>query len=97
MACFLVVATRRAAARNSLRSWLNPELAADPLPLLFAGGDAAASVGGLVDPFPPFRAELFSGGKGFVVTCGVVMTGIVSEGEPAAPPSAAEDPFSEVG
>ena len=27
MACFLVVATRRAAVRNSLRSWLNPELA----------------------------------------------------------------------
>ena len=30
----LGVATRRAAVRNSLRSWLNPELAADPLPLL---------------------------------------------------------------
>jgi hypothetical protein len=34
MACFLVVATRRAAVRNSLRSWLNPDLPGDPLPLL---------------------------------------------------------------
>ena len=34
MACFLVVATRRAAVRNSLRSWLKPEL---PLPLLGVG------------------------------------------------------------
>ena len=30
MACSLVVATRRAAVRNSFRSWLNPELPADP-------------------------------------------------------------------
>src|SRR5208283_5666860 len=43
IACFLVVATRRAAVRNSLRSWLNPEAVADPLPLLLAGGEAAAS------------------------------------------------------
>jgi len=34
MACFLVVATRRATVRNSLPSWLNLEAAADPLPLL---------------------------------------------------------------
>jgi hypothetical protein len=41
MACFLVVATRPGAVRNSLQSWLNPELAADPFPLLCAGVEAA--------------------------------------------------------
>ena len=70
IACFFVVATRRAAVRNSFRSWLNLELPADPLPLLLARGEAAASVGGLADPFPLARAELFSGGKGFIVDCG---------------------------
>ena len=97
MACFLVVATRRAAVRNSLRSWLNPELPDDPLPFLLAGGEARASVGGLADPFPPFRAELFSVGEGFIVDCGAVAAGIVSEGEPAAAPSAAEEPFTDAG
>jgi hypothetical protein len=48
IACFLVVATRRAAVRNSLRSWLNPELATAPLALLLAGGEAAASPEGVV-------------------------------------------------
>jgi hypothetical protein len=61
MACFLFVATRRAAVRNSLRSWLNPELTADPFPLLGAGGEAAPSVGGLPDPFPPSGTQLLSG------------------------------------
>ena len=70
MACFLAVATRRAAVRNSLRSWLNPELPADPLPLLFAGGEAVLSVGPLADPLPPARVGLFSGGEGFHVGCG---------------------------
>jgi len=50
MACFLAVAKRRAAVRNPLRSRLDPDPAADPLPLLLAGGGAAASVGGLADP-----------------------------------------------
>jgi hypothetical protein len=59
MACFLAVATRRAAVRNSLRSWLNPELPADPLPLLGAGTEAAASVGGLADPFPRVGGVVF--------------------------------------
>lgn len=40
MGCFLLVATRRATVKNSLRSWLNPEPGADPLPLLPAGGGA---------------------------------------------------------
>jgi hypothetical protein len=97
MACFLAVATRRAAVRKSLRSLLNPELEADPLPLLLAGGEAAALVGGLADPFPPFRAEQFSGGKGFVVTCDVVTAGIASKGEPVAVPSEAEEPFTDAG
>jgi len=97
MACFLVVATRRAAVSKSLRSWLNPELAADPLPLLCAGGEAAPSVGGLPDPFPPVGAVLFSGGEGFILGCGAVATGIVSEGETAAAPSLAEEPFTDAG
>jgi hypothetical protein len=53
MACFLVVATRRAAVRNSLRSWLNPEPAAEPLPLLGEGEENVPQVRGLADPFPP--------------------------------------------
>jgi hypothetical protein len=53
MACFLVVATRRAAVRNSLRSWLNPELAADPLPLLGAEEEGVPSAGDLAIPPSP--------------------------------------------
>src|SRR5271157_2246513 len=94
MACFLVVATRRAAVRNSLRSWLNPEPAADPLPLLCSGGEAARSAGGLPDPFSPFRGVLFSGGDGFIVGCGATAAAIASEGEPAAAPSAATGPHA---
>jgi len=68
MACFLVVATRRATVRNSLRSWLNPEAAAGPLPLLCMGGEAAASAGGVVDLFPPFGVALFAGNEGFAIS-----------------------------
>jgi hypothetical protein len=50
---------RRAAVRNLLRSWLNPELVADPLLLLGAGGEVGQSANGLADPFPPFRAVVF--------------------------------------
>jgi hypothetical protein len=53
MACFLVVATRRAAVRKSLRSWLNPELAADPLPMLGAGEGGLPQARGLADASPP--------------------------------------------
>jgi hypothetical protein len=59
IACFLVVAKRRAAVRNSLRSWLNPEL---PLPLLDAGGEVARSALALADPFPPETLVPFAGG-----------------------------------
>ncbi len=97
MACFLVMATRRAAVRNSLLSWLNPKLASDPLPLLLAGGDAAPSVGDLPDSFPPFGAVPLSKDEGFIVGCGAVAAGSVSEGEPAAEPSAAEEVFTEAG
>ena len=69
MACFLVVATRRAAVRKSLRSWLNPELAAEPFPLLCVGGEATASASGLPDPFPSAGAVLFSGRECSVVCC----------------------------
>jgi len=68
MACFLVVATRRATVRNSLRSWLNPEAVADPLPLLCAGGEAALSAGGVADLFPPFGVALFAGNEGFAIS-----------------------------
>jgi len=97
MACFLVVATRRAAVRNSLRSWLNAELATDPLPLLGAGGEAGRSALGLANPFPPARRVLFSAGEGFIVGCGAAAAGRVSEGEPAAAASAAEEPFTDSG
>src|SRR5208337_5447187 len=60
MACFLVVAARRAAVRNSLRSWLNPEL---PLPLLGAGEEVYPLACGLADPFPPETPEPFPGGR----------------------------------
>ena len=68
MACFLVVATRRATARNSLRSWLNSEPVADPLPLMCAGGEAAPLAGGVVDLFPPFGVALFAGNAGFGIS-----------------------------
>ena len=43
MACFLVMATRRAVVRNSLRSRLNPDL---PLPLLGAGEEGGPNDSG---------------------------------------------------
>ena len=67
MPCFLVVATRRAAVRNSLRSWLNPEPAADPFPLLLPGVGVAPSAGGLVDPFLPVGEVLFTGDEVVVI------------------------------
>ena len=60
MACFLVVATRRAAVRNSLRSWLNPEL---PLPLLGAGEEGVPQACGLATPFPPEVLVPFPGAE----------------------------------
>ena len=47
MACFLVVATRHAAVRNLLPSWLNPEL---PLPLSGAGEEGIPQVSGFGKP-----------------------------------------------
>ena len=57
IACLLFVATRRAAVRNSLRSWLNPEL---PLPLLGAGEAVFPLACRLSLPFhqkPCFRSQ----------------------------------------
>jgi hypothetical protein len=62
IACFLVVGTRRAAVRNSLRSWLNPELAGDPLPLLGAGEVGGPQRRDLANPFPPETLAPFAGG-----------------------------------
>jgi len=89
MACFLVVATRRAIVRNSLRSWLNPEALADPLPLLCAGGEAAPSAGGMVDLFPPFGVVLFAGNEGFAISFDAVAPS-TSGLTDAFPPFAAE-------
>jgi len=94
IAWFLVVATRRATVRNSLRSWLNPELAADPLPLLGAGVEGVPQALGLATAFPPFGTELLSGSEGFVTGWGAVAAGSVSEGEPGMTPSVAEEPFT---
>jgi hypothetical protein len=58
---------------------LNPEPAAEPFPLLCAGGATPTSPGGLPDPFPPFGAVPLSKDEGFVVGCGAVAAGSVSE------------------
>jgi hypothetical protein len=60
----LVVATRRAAVRNSLRSWLKPKLAADPLPLLGADEQGVPQACGLAIPIPPETLEPFPPGGG---------------------------------
>ena len=97
MACFLVVATRRAAVRNSFRSWLNPELPADPLPLLGAGDEAGRSALGLADPFAAETLEPFAGGGVSLGEFGEALPGVVSAGEAASVDSTAEGPFSGVG
>ena len=68
--CFLVVATRRAAVRNSLRSWLTPEVAADPLPFLGAGGEADLLAGALAELFPPTAAVPFPGEEDYTAGFG---------------------------
>jgi hypothetical protein len=97
IACLLVVATRRAAVRNSLRSWLNPELAADPLPLLGAGGEAGRSALGLADPFPPESLGPFPWGGVSLGEFDGALSGIASVGEAASLGSVAEEPFSDGG
>ena len=95
MACFLVVATRRAAVRKSLRSWLNPGLAADPLPLLGAGEEGVAQARGLANPFPPETLEPFArGGPGEFTRA---LARVVSVGESGSGDSVAEEPFSDGG
>ena len=78
MACFLVVATRRAAVRNSLRSWLNPEL---PLPLLGAGEEGVPLAGGLAIPFPPETLVPFPGGGVSLGEFDGALPGVGSVGE----------------
>ena len=97
MACFLAVATRRAAVRNSLRSWLNPELEADPLPLLGAGVDGIPLARGLANPFPPETLVPFAGGGVSRGEFDGALPGVVSVGEAASVGSVAEGPFSDVG
>ena len=57
--CFLDVATRRATVKNSLRSWLNPEAAADPLLFLCTGGEGGLPAGGLAEMSTPAAAVPF--------------------------------------
>jgi hypothetical protein len=61
MACFLVVPMRRAAVRNSFRSWLNPGHATDPLPWLVAGEEGVPQARGLANPFPAEALAPFPG------------------------------------
>ena len=98
MACFLVVATRRAAVRNSLRSWLKPELEADPFPLLCAGGMAGVPPAfDLADPFPPETLVPFPGGGASPGEFDGALPGVVSVREAPSVGSVAEDPFSDGG
>ena len=78
MACFLVVATRRATVRNSLRSWLNPKALADPLPLLCAASEVVLFAGGLADPFPPAEAVPFPDEEGCAAGFGAFAEGVAS-------------------
>jgi hypothetical protein len=96
IACFLVVATRRAAVRNSLRSLLNPELAADPLPLLGAGEGGVPQTCGLANPFPPQALEPFPGGDVSRGEFDGAVPGVASAGETGSVDSAGEEPFSAV-
>ena len=88
MGCFLVVATRRAAVRKSLRSWFNPGLAADPLPLVGAGSEpdplTGGLVGGLADPFPPETLVPFPGAGVSPGEFDGALPGVVSAGEGAS-------------
>jgi hypothetical protein len=80
-----------------LRSWLNPELAADPLPLLGAGETEVPQPLGLATPFPPETLEPFPGGGVSVGEFDEVLPGIVSAGEAASLGSGAVEPFLEAG
>jgi hypothetical protein len=97
MACFLVVATRRAAVRNSLRSRLNPELSADPLPLLGAGDEGGPLACGLANPFPPETLVPFPGGGVSPGEFDGTLPGVVSVGKTASVDSVVEEPFTDAG
>jgi hypothetical protein len=94
MACFFVVATRRAVVRNSLRSWLKPEL---PFPLVGAEGEEDRSALGLGDPFPPETLDPFPGGGVSPGKFDGALSGAVCVGEAASVGSVAEEPFSDGG
>ena len=97
MACFLVVATRHAAVRKLSRSWLNPDPAAEPLPLLGARVEAGWPTLGLVDPFPPETLEPFPGGRVSLGEFDGAFPGVVSVGEAASVDSVADDPLTDGG
>ena len=83
MACFLVVATLRAAVRNSLRSWLKVE----PLPLLGVEGREFRLGSDFPFPFPPADEVPFPGGRVLLVEFEVTLAGIASVA------SVVEEPF----
>ena len=97
MACFLVVAMRRAAVRNSLRSLLNPELEAEPLPLLGAGEEGVTLARSLANTFPPETLEASPAGGVSTGDFDGALPGVVSVGEAASVDSVAEEPFSDGG
>jgi len=94
MACFLAVATRRAAVRNSLRSWFNPEL---PLPLLGPVSETDPLTDGLTGPFAPIKPQPFSGDRDFSDAFGTFGTEVVLAAEPTAPFSRAAEPITDAG
>ena len=97
IACFLVVATRRAAVRDSLRGWLNPELAADPLPLLGTGEEGVSQARGLANPFPPETLVPFPEGGVPTGEFKGALLGVVFAGEAASVASGAEELLTDAG
>jgi hypothetical protein len=75
-----------------LRSSLNPELAADPLPLLGAG-EVVPLACDVANPFPPEALVPFPGGGVSPGEFAGAHPGVVSNGETASVDSVADDPF----
>ena len=97
IACFLVVATRRAAVRKSFRSWLNPGTAGDPFPLLGAGLERVSVALGLAEPFPPETLEPLPAGGVSPGEFDGALPGVGSVGEAASVDSVGEEPFGDDG
>ena len=80
-----------------MRSWLNPELVADPLPFVGAGEEGVSQACGLANPFAPETLVPFPGGGVSPGEFDGALAGVVSVGEAASVDSVAEAPFSDGG